>query len=42
VRAESVEEIREIVAEAVESDGPTLVEVPTDPYEPQASVWMND
>ncbi len=42
VRAESVEEIREVVAEAVESDGPTLVEVPTDPYEPQASVWMND
>jgi acetolactate synthase I/II/III large subunit len=42
VRAGSVEEVRDKVGEAVESEGPTLVEVPTDPYEPQASVWMNE
>ncbi len=42
VRADTTEEVREVVAEAIESEGPTLVEVPTDPYEPQASVWMND
>ncbi|EMA41011.1 thiamine pyrophosphate-binding protein [Halobiforma nitratireducens] len=42
MRAETPEEIESTVTEAVDSDGPTLVEVPTDPSEPQASVWMNE
>ncbi|SDQ33119.1 thiamine pyrophosphate-binding protein [Natronobacterium texcoconense] len=41
-RAETPAEIIETVGEAVETDGPTFVEIPTDPYEPQASVWMNE
>lgn len=32
-------EIVESVSDAINSDGPTLVEIPTGPYEPQASVW---
>lgn len=41
-RVETSDEIVETVADVIESDGPTLIEIPTDPYEPQASVWMND
>jgi acetolactate synthase-1/2/3 large subunit len=41
-RAETPDEVAATVARAIDGDGPTLVEVPTDPYEPQASVWMND
>lgn len=41
-RAETPEAIREEVESALESDGPTLIEVPTDPREPQASVHMRD
>jgi acetolactate synthase-1/2/3 large subunit len=41
-RAETPDEIESTVADAIESDGPTLVEVPTDPYEPQSGVWMNE
>ncbi|WP_440767256.1 thiamine pyrophosphate-binding protein [Natronorubrum sp. DTA7] len=40
-RAETPAEIESAVADAIASDGPTLVEIPTDPYEPQSSVWMN-
>jgi acetolactate synthase-1/2/3 large subunit len=39
--AETPAEIEAAVAEAVDSDGPTLVAVPTDPGEPQASEWMS-
>ncbi|WP_323171186.1 thiamine pyrophosphate-binding protein [Natrialba sp. PRR66] len=42
MRAATPTEITETVAAAIDSDGPTLVEIPTDPYEPQASVWLND
>ena len=42
MRAETTEEVTATVASAIESDGPTLVEIPTDPYEPQASVHMNE
>ncbi|WP_129116062.1 thiamine pyrophosphate-binding protein [Halegenticoccus tardaugens] len=42
MRAENPTEITETVAEAIGRDGPTLVEVPTDPYEPQSSVLMNE
>lgn len=38
-RAENSNEIVESVSDAINSDGPTLVEIPTGPYEPQASVW---
>lgn len=41
-RAETPEEVTSVVADAIASDGPTLVEIPTDPYEPQSSAWMND
>ncbi len=41
-RAETPGAIQSTVADAIESDGPTLVEIPTDPYEPQSGVWMND
>ncbi|APW96238.1 acetolactate synthase [Halobiforma lacisalsi AJ5] len=41
MRAETPDGIATTVGEALERDGPTLVEVPTDPLEPQASVWMN-
>ncbi|WP_254532942.1 thiamine pyrophosphate-binding protein [Natrinema gelatinilyticum] len=39
--AETTDEVEATVADAIASDGPTLVEIPTDPYEPQSSVWMN-
>jgi acetolactate synthase-1/2/3 large subunit len=41
-RAATPAEIEATVADAIESDGPTLVEVPTDPFEPQSSVRMNE
>ncbi|WP_435073530.1 thiamine pyrophosphate-binding protein [Halorubrum sp. HHNYT27] len=41
-RAETPDEIETVVADAIASEGPTLVEIPTDPYEPQSGVWMND
>ncbi|ELY38931.1 thiamine pyrophosphate-binding protein [Natronorubrum tibetense] len=41
-RAETPDEIEATVADAIASDGPTLVEIPTDPYEPQSGVWMNE
>ena len=42
VRAETAEGVESRVREAVESDGPALVVVPTDPGEPQASVRMTE
>ena len=42
MRAETTDDVAATVAEAIESDGPTLVEIPTDPYEPQSSVLMNE
>ncbi|SIS21349.1 thiamine pyrophosphate-binding protein [Natronorubrum thiooxidans] len=42
MRAETTEDVAATVAEAIESDGPTLVEIPTDPDEPQSSVLMNE
>lgn len=39
--AETPPEIGETVVSAINSKGPTLIEIPTDPYEPQASAWMN-
>lgn len=41
-RAETPDEVEVTVAEAIKSEGPTIVEVPTDPYEPQSGVWMNE
>ena len=41
-RAETPTEIEATVANAIESEGPTVVEIPTDPYEPQSGVWMNE
>ena len=41
-RAETPTEIREAVESALAADAPALVEVPTDPREPQASVWMSE
>lgn len=40
MEAETPAEIESTVDEAVASDGPTLVAIPTDPMEPQASKWM--
>jgi acetolactate synthase-1/2/3 large subunit len=40
-RAETPGAIREALSNALASDEPTLVEVPTDPTEPQASTWMS-
>nr|WP_321163901.1 thiamine pyrophosphate-dependent enzyme [Halolamina pelagica] len=40
-RAATPEEVREAVADAVEADEPRLVEVPTDPAEPQASDYLS-
>lgn len=40
MEADTPAEIESTVGEAVASDGPTLVAVPTDPMEPQASEWM--
>lgn len=41
-RAETPDEVRSAVADALDADGPTLVQVPTDPEEPQASEWMRE
>jgi acetolactate synthase-1/2/3 large subunit len=41
-RATSLDAVQETVAAAVEADEPTLVEIPTDPEEPQASEWMSE
>jgi acetolactate synthase-1/2/3 large subunit len=41
-RAETPDEIRDVVADAAAADEPRLVEVPTDPTEPQASTWLRD
>ncbi|WP_436345342.1 thiamine pyrophosphate-binding protein [Natronorubrum sp. FCH18a] len=40
--AETPAEIRDGIAEAVGADEPVLLEVPTDPREPQASDWMSE
>ena len=42
LQAETADDVAETVAAAIESDGATLVEIPTDPYEPQSSVLMNE
>ncbi|AHF98445.1 acetolactate synthase [Halostagnicola larsenii XH-48] len=39
-RARTPAEIRQAVAEAVAANEPTLLEIPTDPQEPQAGEWM--
>ena len=39
-RAETPTEIRTALGRSLDADGPTLIEVPTDPEEPQASAWM--
>jgi len=41
-RASRPDEIRTALDGALVSDEPTLVEVPTDPTEPQASTWMTE
>jgi acetolactate synthase-1/2/3 large subunit len=41
-RAETPDEIRDALSTAITSDEPTLLEVPTDPTEPQASTWMSE
>ena len=40
-RAATPREVREAVADAVDADEPRLVEVPTDPAEPQASDYLS-
>jgi len=40
--AERSREIRERTASALANDGPVLVEVHTDPAEPQASTWLSE
>jgi acetolactate synthase-1/2/3 large subunit len=40
--AETPAEIDAAVGDAVRADEPVLVEIPTDPLEPQASEWMSD
>jgi acetolactate synthase-1/2/3 large subunit len=42
LRAEDVSDLEECVAEAVARDEPVLVEIRTDPDEPQASAFMGD
>ncbi|WP_254538478.1 thiamine pyrophosphate-binding protein [Halomarina litorea] len=42
VRATDAAGIESALADARASDAPTLVEVPTDPTEPQASEWMSN
>jgi acetolactate synthase-1/2/3 large subunit len=37
----TLDRLDEVVGEAVRSSEPTLVEVPTDPDEPQASEWLS-
>nr|WP_231587946.1 thiamine pyrophosphate-dependent enzyme [Halostagnicola sp. A56] len=39
-RARTPDEIRRALTEAIAADEPTLLEVPTDPREPQAGEWM--
>lgn len=39
-RAETPDEIQAELNRARSTDGATLIEIPTDPYEPQASEWM--
>ena len=39
MRIESAAEIGEAVERSLRTDGPSLIEIPTDPNEPQASVW---
>ncbi|SEW13601.1 thiamine pyrophosphate-binding protein [Natrinema salifodinae] len=41
-RAETPAEIRSTLADAVDADEAVLVEVPTDPTEPQAGEWMRE
>lgn len=40
--ADSLERVQEAVSEAIETAEPTLVEIRTDPQEPQASAWMSE
>ncbi|WP_367176014.1 thiamine pyrophosphate-binding protein [Haloarcula rubripromontorii] len=42
MQANTPSEIRTTAREAVQTDAPTLVEVRTDPTEPQASEWMRE
>jgi acetolactate synthase-1/2/3 large subunit len=41
MQASHPEEITDALADGLDSDEPTLIEVPTDPTEPQASTWMS-
>ncbi len=41
-RAETPEAVRDAVADANDADEPRLVEVPTDPTEPQASSYLTE
>jgi acetolactate synthase-1/2/3 large subunit len=40
--AETADEIRDGLDTALAADEPTLVEIPTDPTEPQAREWMTE
>jgi len=40
--AERPRRIRDRTASALANDGPTLVEIPTDPAEPQAIIWLSE
>jgi acetolactate synthase-1/2/3 large subunit len=42
MHAETSEDIADQLSMAVASDEPTLLEIPTDPTEPQASTWMEE
>ena len=42
IHVDTATQLEAAVADALESDGPTLVELPTDPTEPQAGVWMTE
>jgi acetolactate synthase-1/2/3 large subunit len=42
MRAKTPADIRDRLSAAVASDEPTLLEIPTDPTEPQASTWMQE
>ncbi|MDS0475220.1 thiamine pyrophosphate-binding protein [Natrinema sp. 1APR25-10V2] len=41
-RAETSAELESTLASAIDADEPVLLEVPTDPREPQASDWMSE
>ncbi len=41
-RAETSDELESTLASAIDADEPVLLEVPTDPREPQASDWMSE